>query len=432
MFSELQHYIPVGICVLDQAYTVVFANDFLKNRLPDDTPKDIEGMSIDEVFPEAAKIIKRKLKSVFALKAASFSYWEHRPHVFELSSSRPVTGDETSMYQNIQYVPIFEHSEEVKKVCVIIQDVTELASYYQEQKRLTEALEIEKQELKTLNLKLEAAQNQLLQSEKMAAIGQLAAGVAHEINNPIGFVNSNIQSLEGQASGLFAMLAFYETHFSTLADSDLKQQEQQLKNQHSIDFLTEDVPELLQECLEGLDRVSNIVESLKSFSHVDNQEWQEADLIKGIESTLKIANNSIKYHAVINRTYSLDDEVLLYCQPMQINQVFLNLIINAAQSIESSGTVTISIEDRQNEVIIAIQDTGKGIPAEDINKIFNPFFTTKPVGQGTGLGLSLSYSIVAKHKGRIKVDSQVGVGTTFTVFLPKLSEEDFSDEFTEN
>ncbi|PAY02865.1 two-component sensor histidine kinase [Pseudoalteromonas sp. HM-SA03] len=432
MFNELQRYIPVGICVLDQAHTVVFANEFLKNRLPDNTPKNIEGMSVDKVFPDAAKIIKRKLKSVFALKAASFSYWEHRPHVFELSSSRPVTGDETSMYQNIQYVPIFEHSEEVKKVCVIIQDVTELASYYQEQKRLTEALEIEKQELKTLNLKLEAAQNQLLQSEKMAAIGQLAAGVAHEINNPIGFVNSNIQSLEGQASGLFAMLAFYEAHFSTLVDSDLAQQEQQLQNQHSIDFLKEDVPDLLQECLEGLDRVSKIVESLKSFSHVDNQEWQEADLIKGIESTLKIANNSIKYHAVINKTYSLDDEVLLYCQPMQINQVFLNLIINAAQSIASSGTVTISIEDKQNEVIIAIQDTGKGIPAGDINKIFNPFFTTKPVGQGTGLGLSLSYSIVAKHKGRIQVDSQVGVGTTFTVSFPKLSEADFSDEFTDN
>jgi len=165
------------------------------------------------------------------------------------------------------------------------------------------------------------------------------------------------------------------------------------------------------------------VKSLKSFSHVDSSEWQYANVIEGIENTLKIAANQIKYKAVVLRNFQ-DNLPELYCQPMQLNQVFLNLLVNAAQAIEERGEISIDVSATESEFMIVIRDTGSGIAAQDIRKIFEPFYTTKPVGTGTGLGLSLSYSIVQKHKGEIKVTSTLGVGTSFTVILPILTPAD--------
>jgi signal transduction histidine kinase len=269
-------------------------------------------------------------------------------------------------------------------------------------------------ELKGMNQKLEEAQNQLLQSEKMASIGQLAAGVAHEINNPIGYVYSNLGALEKYLKDMFSVVAAYEQLEN---DPGALASVRQLKQQVDLDFLKEDVSALMHESREGITRVKKIVQDLKDFSHVDaTDEWTLADLHAGLDSTLNIVANEVKYKAEVTKDYGNIPEV--ECLPSQINQVFMNLLVNAAHAIEERGTIAIRTGTHDSEVWVEIADNGKGIPAENLKRIFDPFFTTKPVGKGTGLGLSLSYSIVQKHGGKIEVASEVGKGTTFSLRLP--------------
>ena len=423
LLQKLTSRLPLGICVVDEFYQIIYWNEFFTDRLSTDNKSVTHENNLLALFPDAAKFLQKKINSVFVLNNASFSYLEHRPHVFDFSSSRPITGEETAMYQNIEFFPLDIENNQVKTVCLIVQDVTELASYYQAQKCLSEQLEQEHTALSLLNKKLEAAQNQLLQSEKMAAIGQLAAGVAHEINNPIGFVNSNLQSLQDYNDKLLKLLSFYQKLVHKIGSPPYFALEQDMLKRHQFEFICSDLPDLINESIEGLDRVAVIVKSLKSFSHVDSSEWQYANVIEGIENTLKIAANQIKYKAVVLRNFQ-DNLPELYCQPMQLNQVFLNLLVNAAQAIEERGEISIEVSATESEFMIVIRDTGSGIAAQDIRKIFEPFYTTKPVGTGTGLGLSLSYSIVQKHKGEIKVTSTLGVGTSFTVILPILTPAD--------
>ncbi|MCT8874826.1 sensor histidine kinase [Shewanella xiamenensis] len=426
LLQKLTSRLPLGICVVDEFYQIIYWNEFFTDRLSTDNKSVTHENNLLTLFPDAAKFLQKKINSVFVLNNASFSYWEHHPHVFDFSSSRPITGEETAMYQNIEFFPLDIENNQVKTVCLIVQDVTELASYYQAQKCLSEQLEQEHTALSLLNKKLEAAQNQLLQSEKMAAIGQLAAGVAHEINNPIGFVNSNLQSLQDYNDKLLKLLRFYQKLVHKIGSPPYFALEQDMLKRHQFEFICSDLPDLINESIEGLDRVAVIVKSLKSFSHVDSSEWQYANVIEGIENTLKIAANQIKYKAVVLRNFQ-DNLPELYCQPMQLNQVFLNLLVNAAQAIEERGEISIDVSATESEIMIIIRDTGSGIAAQDIRKIFEPFYTTKPVGTGTGLGLSLSYSIVQKHKGEIKVTSTLGVGTSFTVILPILTPADVSE-----
>ena len=265
--------------------------------------------------------------------------------------------------------------------------------------------------------KLQEAQDQLLQSEKMASIGQLAAGIAHEINNPIGFVNSNMGALKTYMETLFDVIADYEAAVGALPDRpDLSAKIVAIRKHAEVDFLKEDATDLVAESMDGLKRVKDIVQSLKDFSHVGEAEWQEADLHRGIDSTLNIVNNEIKYKASVIRQYGNLPPVK--CIASQLNQVFMNLLINAAHAIREFGQITIATGCKNGWVWVNISDTGCGIPPEDMRRIFEPFFTTKPVGSGTGLGLSLSYGIIQKHGGRIAVSSVVGEGTTFTVHLP--------------
>lgn len=426
LLTKLVSCIPIGICVVNQNFDILFYNEFFTDRLglpmQNDTPKNLLAW-----FPQEASFLKKKINNVFVLNNASFSYWEHRPHVFEFRSSRPITGEETLMYQNIEFLPLDVDAQQVKTVCIIVQDVTELASYYQAQKALSDQLELEHKALTVLNKKLEAAQNQLLQSEKMAAIGQLAAGVAHEINNPVGFVSSNLQSLQDYNEKLFKLIGFYQKIAAKIEQPTLKALEQDMLKRQQYVFIKTDLPELLQESIEGLARVTAIVKNLKAFSHVDNNEWQYANIVDGLENTLKIAANQIKYKAEIHKNYQ-ENLPLLYCQPMQLNQVFLNLLVNAAQAIEEQGGIYLEVSASESEIIVSIRDTGCGIEKKNLQKIFEPFYTTKPVGKGTGLGLSLSYSIIQKHKGDIRVDSELGKGTCFTICLPLSSPENIADD----
>jgi signal transduction histidine kinase len=268
-----------------------------------------------------------------------------------------------------------------------------------------------------INRQLEDTQSQLLQSEKMASIGLLAAGVAHEINNPIGYVNSNLCSLEQFLQELFAVLAAYEDLDDALPEA-ARRDIQAVKARVDLGYLRQDSVALLGECREGIDRVKKIVQDLRDFSRVDaSDEWRWADLHKGLDSTLNIVNNEIKYKAEVIKKYGKLPEI--ECLPAQLNQVFMNILMNAAQSMQEGGTITVRTGTQGDDVWVAISDTGRGIPADQQKRIFEPFYTTKRVGEGTGLGLSLSYGIVEKHGGSIEVKSEVGVGTTFRVVLPR-------------
>ena len=263
----------------------------------------------------------------------------------------------------------------------------------------------------------ESIQRHLLQSDKLAAIGQLAAGVAHEINNPIGFVTSNIGSLDRYVRDLLEILdAYAGLEGAVAADGPALAALRELKQQKNLDFLRDDIQQLIAESQEGLQRVGKIVQDLKSFARVDEANWQWADLRGGLESTLNMIWNELKYHCTVHKDYG--DLPQVWCLPSQLNQVFMNLLVNAGQAIVGKGYISIRTGQRGEEVFVAIADTGAGISPENQRRLFEPFFTTKPVGKGTGLGLSLAFSIVQKHGGRIEVDSTLGKGTSFTVWLP--------------
>ncbi len=286
-----------------------------------------------------------------------------------------------------------------------------------ERKQAEQELAKRYQELKALNTQLQETQGQLLQSEKMASVGQLAAGVAHEINNPIGYVYSNLGTLEKYIQDLFGMLDAYQQTEPMIAENGILAQLQAAKQKFGLEYLREDVPALMNESKDGITRVKKIVQDLKDFSHVEaSEEWHWVNLHKGLDSTLNIVNNEIKYKAEVVKEYG--DMPEIECLSSQLNQVFLNMLVNASHAIEERGTITIRTGSTAEEVWVEIADTGKGIAPENFKKIFDPFFTTKPVGQGTGLGLSLSYGIVQKHHGRIEVKSELGKGTVFRICLP--------------
>jgi signal transduction histidine kinase len=274
------------------------------------------------------------------------------------------------------------------------------------------------EELTELNRKLSDAQDKLVQSEKLASIGQLAAGVAHEINNPIGFIFSNFGTLEKYLAQLFEMLAAYEEAEAALAGTPAAERLKRMREDIELDYLKEDIPSLMTESKDGIQRVRKIVQDLKDFSRVDaRQEWEWVNLHTGIDSTLNIVNNEIKYKADVVKEYgSLPD---VECLPSELNQVFMNLLVNAAHAVNTErGTITIRTGVEGSDVWVEVADSGCGIPVENLKRIFDPFFTTKAIGKGTGLGLSLSYGIVKKHGGRIEVASEVGHGTTFRVTIP--------------
>ncbi|MHC4133979.1 MAG: ATP-binding protein [Planctomycetota bacterium] len=272
-------------------------------------------------------------------------------------------------------------------------------------------LEGKNAELSEALRRLEATQSQLLHQEKMASIGQLAAGVAHELNNPIGFVNSNLETLRRYFERIESVFEAYEARMDP-GDEELAAVKRDLK----IDFLRTDLPELIAESLDGTRRVRKIVEDLKTFSHPAGKKVDFRDLNAGLESTLNIVHNELKYKARVIKGFG--DIPHVRCRLGQINQVFMNLLLNAVQAIEDSGEIRVATQHDGDDVVLSVADTGRGMSPEVRSRVFEPFFTTKEVGHGTGLGLSISYDIVQKHGGSLTVDSEVGRGTTFVVRLP--------------
>ncbi len=324
--------------------------------------------------------------------------------------------------------PLFDSNGRISHFLAIKEDITERKRIDEQlQRTVAQAtqlaahmeiqnaeIEMQRQELDTAYSTLKSAQSQMLQREKMASIGQLAAGVAHEINNPLGFIASNLKSLDKYTQKLVGYITFLEAGLKEASGEEkFKSERKKLK----LDFVLEDIADLIEESLDGADRVKRIVQNLKTFSRVDQAEEQSVDLNECVESTIAIVWNEIKYKAELEKDLAELPE--LVCNPQELTQVFTNILVNAAQAIEKDGLIKICSQPEEDHVVIRISDNGCGIAEENLGKIFEPFFTTKEVGKGTGLGMSISFEIIKKHGGEIMVSSKVGAGTTFTIRLPR-------------
>lgn len=268
-------------------------------------------------------------------------------------------------------------------------------------------------ELENTNRELKDTQTKLVHSAKMVSLGQLVAGVAHELNNPIGFIYSNMTHLKDYAERLIQIAEVAEKDPSALKKA---------KEENEFDYIVKDLPKLVASCQDGARRTRDIVLGLRNFSRLEEAKLQEVDLHQSLDTTLSLLQGEIKNRIEIHKLY--EPIPLIHCYASQINQVFMNILSNAVQAIDGSGHIWISTmpvkdpNDKKGKVQVSIQDSGKGMSAQTLEKIFDPFFTTKGVGQGTGLGLSISYGIVQNHGGEIQVRSEQKVGTEFIVLLP--------------
>jgi len=318
---------------------------------------------------------------------------------------------------------VVESHEELKKRAELLEQSE------QKYKNLAENLE---EEVKKKTNEIKETQTQLMHQDKMASIGQLAAGVAHEINNPIGFISSNLNTLREYSHDLIGYIQQCRelVEIASGLDGDIAAKSgisfliEKIRSSDKkidVDFILKDIPSLLEESRDGAHRVKVIVQDLKDFAHPGDEIAAYSDIHKNIDSTLNIVWSELKYKAEVIKDYGNLPHI--YCYPRQLNQVFMNILVNAAHAIEEKGQIKIVTRAYDDRIEVGISDTGQGISEENILKIFDPFFTTKEVGKGTGLGLNLVYNIIQKHKGSIHVKSKVGVGTEFTIKLPVDPEE---------
>jgi signal transduction histidine kinase len=287
----------------------------------------------------------------------------------------------------------------------------------------TKELEQKKEEVEKKNLEIEeayqelkAAQVQLVHSEKMSSLGQLVAGVAHELNNPINFIYGNMEHLKNYSHDMKTLIDKYETCIASLKEEE-RQDIEDFKEEIDYEYLLEDLDDLLDSCKEGAERTRQIVLDLRNFSRLDEANLKDVNIHEGLDSTLNILHNKYKNRVDVIKDY--DESIpAVTCFAGQLNQVFMNILANAAQAIKGKGTVKITTRKDGDYAKISFTDNGVGIDPEHLSRIFDPFFTTKDIGEGTGLGLSVSYGIIEKHNGTISVESKVGEGTTFTIRIP--------------
>lgn len=398
------------------------------------------------------EIIHSDIYSVFEMQVAD-ALADITLEVFEkkMPSSREMAINNCHGKERILLInwnPILDDKQEVLHVICSAHDITDLKKTQEllaanrelalmNDKLLDANKELEKEiaerklaeeRLEKAYTELKNAQEKIIQQEKMASIGQLAAGVAHEINNPMGFIISNLSSLKGYTGKIATFLKVQDEtviELKGVCDGEqgvdekkavLFQRLQDMKRSQKIDYIMGDTEDLIKETQEGANRVKNIVQDLKGFTRMTVDDSMAADINAGLESTINIIWNELKYKTTLVKDFA--DLPLVTCNPGQMNQVFMNILLNAVQAIDTQGEIRIKTWSEKNNILVSISDTGCGMPHEVVNRIFEPFFTTKEVGKGTGLGLSISYEIIKNHGGDIKVDSKMGEGTTFTVKIP--------------
>ena len=309
---------------------------------------------------------------------------------------------------------------------IIIQDISERKLVEEQRITYQENLEKKNKEINEALEKTKRMQNQLVQSEKMASLGALISGIGHEINNPLAFVSSNLNRFEEYFSDLFSLIAKWKSFEDKLRSSNQFTDElneiDSFEEDIDFKFIRSDYEELMSHNLEGIDRIKKIVHQLRGFSHMSDDNAMEADINLAIEETLTLIWSELKYKATVIKKFG--NIPMVECHIGEIKQIFMNLLVNAAQAIETKGEIIIETEKGDNVVTIKISDTGKGMTQEIKRKIFDPFFTTKPIGKGTGLGLWICMSIIQKHHGNIEAESQEGKGSTFKITLPITEERE--------
>ena len=333
---------------------------------------------------------------------------------YRISKIEKEKAQEEIIYMREKATEILE--QKVKERTIEIQDKNEELRIQQEElKTINDALENQKEELQITLENLKQTQSQLVQSEKMASIGQLVAGIAHEINNPVTFISAGVDSLNTNLEEVGQVLDIY--HRITTANVEQKLKEiEKLKEKVEYKEALKEINKLIESIKTGTDRTTEIVKGLRTFSRLDEDVLKVANIHEGLDSTLILLRNKYKQRIEIEKQYGDIPEI--ECYPGQLNQVFMNILSNAIDAINDKGTITISTSKSNGKVQISIKDTGKGIPENIRTRIFEPFFTTKEVGHGTGLGLSISHSIIEKHKGTFEVNSEVGKGSEFVISLP--------------
>lgn len=391
--------------------------------------QEVDIVLLDIVMPkmngiEVLKKIKSnpQLKSIEVLMFSSLSDKETLRDCFELGATDYIAKPIVDLEFNARINSVIRKKNLEKTGVLYLKEIQE-----------------QNAELKAVNAKLQDAHNQLIQQEKLASVGHLAAGVAHEINNPLGFITSNINTLK-KYTGKYRMITELAMNFVNMVQLEDVNRDAQIAframrdylKKSDFDFINDDLDELYKDTSEGLDRVGKIVKGLRNFSRVDQiDEMSVYNLNEGIENTLIISRNEIKYAAEVR--LELQEIPDITASGGQINQVILNLLLNAVSAVKSKfeqglGLITLKTWADAGFVHMTITDNGSGIFPEHINRIFNPFFTTKAVGEGTGLGLSISYDIIVnKHYGDIRVQSTPGEGTEFHITLPVLFMEGRSE-----
>ncbi|MEO4049021.1 ATP-binding protein [Pseudomonas sp. CAU 1711] len=400
LLTALLQQMELGVLVLDADLRIEYWNAYVEQRSGQSLDR-LRGASLLKAFPAAASPYFTQLLECVR-QGEGTSLWHSGLALL------PLQPGEDAALQSIMLAP-FEVPNGERFCALVLFDggLIALANHRLEEEMA--ALSARQAEQDQVLRQLDAASSQLLQSEKMAAIGQLAAGVAHEINNPVGYVFSNLKTLGGYVHDLLRIIDAVDS-VETLEEL------RQLKRSLEYDYIRSDAAVLINESEEGIDRVKRIIGALKDFSRTDEEEFRLADLHHGLDTTLNVVNNELKYKAEVVREYGELPEV--ECIPSQINQVLMNLLVNAAQALEEFGRIVVRTGCEGGWVWVEVEDSGHGIPPELLKRIFEPFFTTKPVGKGTGLGLALSYNIVQKHHGRLEVESTVGRGSRFRLWLP--------------
>ncbi|MCJ8168666.1 ATP-binding protein [Atopomonas sediminilitoris] len=392
LLASAMDHLDVGLVLFTPDYKIQYANQYLLEQ---------SGKQADEILQHALSTLlpdleldslKNKVDAALQQNKRQMSTWGNPDTLLNSALLYPLQDQHNQPHLCL----VLYNSELGYNADVYLQEALRaLAGKHNEQSQLSN--------------KLEQIHKQLVQSEKMAGIGQLAAGVAHEINNPIGFVYSNLRTLTDYVKNLLQII-------DNAAGSSQPDALKNLMDELDYEYIRDDVTSLLDESEDGLQRVKKIIQSLKDFSHIDEEAFQPADLIRGLETTLNVVHNEIKYKAEVVKEFQ--DLPPIDCIASQVNQVAMNLLVNAAHAIEEFGTIHLRAGIEGEQAWFEVQDTGKGIQPQHLSRIFDPFFTTKPIGKGTGLGLSLSYTIIEKHHGHIEVDSTPGVGTRFRVWLP--------------
>lgn len=405
--SALIEHLDIGVIILDAELRIQYWNDFI-SQCAGKALEHARHQPLIQIFPEAdtprlSKIVAQARDHGLHV----ITQWRESSHLIHLPympSGQPAP----SVLQSSLLFP-FNDLDGQQCFGLLLYDTSEFARSNEQLDAALKALSSKQIDQAQLIKKLEKANTQLMQSEKLAAIGQLAAGVAHEINNPIGYVFSNLKTLASYVQDLLRIIDAVDTAASL---DELRQ----LKRSLEYDYIRSDVEALINESEDGIDRVKKIITALKDFSHIEEEEFRLADLHRGLDTTLNVVNNELKYKAEVVKEYGEIPE--LECIPSQINQVMMNLLVNAAHAMDKFGRITLRSGHEVDWVWLEVEDTGKGIEPHLLNRIYEPFYTTKPVGKGTGLGLSLSYNIVQKHHGRIEVSSELGKGTRFRIWLP--------------